>query len=143
MPFAAEWLYRKLGHRYFWSYVAFEIVSAFLVCLGTLALFALYTNATTSQFWRAFVVSEVAVAVGLVWAIHRAKHVAWPLIQWARDGKPAKDALLVWRTAAALPRDFVVCNGWQPFVIIGRPISAFVPADFRRAAFKAVILLRG
>ena len=28
MPFAAEWLYRKLGHRYFWSYVAFEIVSA-------------------------------------------------------------------------------------------------------------------
>src|SRR5437763_935452 len=143
MPFAAEWLYRRLGHRYFWAYVAFEITSAFLICLGTVGLFALYTNTTESQFWRAFGVSCAAVAVGLVWAMRRAHGLADPLIDWVRDGKPASRALLAWRTAAALPRDFVVCNGWQPFVIVGVPIALFVTIDFKLPAYSALIIFVG
>src|SRR5437764_962763 len=143
VPFAADWLYRKLGHRYFWAYVAFEITSAFLICLGTVGLFALYTNTTESQFWRAFGVSCIAVAVGLVWAMRRARGLSDPLIDWVHDGKPASRALLAWRTAVALPRDFVVCNGWQPFVIIGVPIALFVTIDFKLPAYSALIIFVG
>ena len=50
MPFAADWLYRRLGHRYFWAYAVFEVGSAFVITLGTVGLFALYTSATTAQF---------------------------------------------------------------------------------------------
>src|SRR5436190_22687414 len=110
MPFAADWLYRRLGHRYFWAYVAFEVSSACLICLGTVALFALYTPTTESQFWRALAAAEIAVAIGLVWVMRKARVLADPIVEWLRDGKPASRALLAWRTAAALPRDLVVAT---------------------------------
>src|SRR3954447_5358779 len=126
MPFAFEWLYRKLGPGYFWAYCLFEVASAFVITLVTLAIFSLYIETTAAQFWRAFVVAEVAAGIGLVWAMHRAKGLAWPLVAWVRAGKPADGALDAWRRAASIPRDFVVCNGWQPFLIVGAPIALVV-----------------
>jgi adenylate cyclase len=143
VPFAADWLYRRLGHRYFWAYVVFEVTSAFLICLGTIGLFALYTDATTSEFWRAFVVADAAVAVGLFWVMRKARALAEPLVAWIRDGKPAAGALTAWRTAAGLPRDFVVANGWQPSVIVGAPISVFITADFGLPWYSALIIFAG
>ena len=46
MPFLFERAYRRMGKSYFLLYVAFEFVSAFVVCLATLGLFALYTDPT-------------------------------------------------------------------------------------------------
>ncbi|MFL5895433.1 MAG: adenylate/guanylate cyclase domain-containing protein [Thermoleophilaceae bacterium] len=143
MPFAAEWLYRKLGYRYFWAYVVFDVVSAFIITLATLGLFVLYTDASASEFWRAFVVSEVCVGIGLVWIMARARGLLMPLVRWVRHDMPADGALEVWRTAAALPRDFVVGNGWQPFVIIGVPISLFATIDFHLPWYSALILFAG
>ena len=47
MPFLFERAYRRLGKSYFVLYVAFEFVSAFVVCLATLGLFRLYTDPST------------------------------------------------------------------------------------------------
>src|SRR4051795_12592785 len=103
MPFAADWLYRRLGHRYFWAYVAFEAMSAYLTALGTLAIFALYTHVSAEDFWRAVVVSDLAVTAALIVAEKRAYRLAAPIVDWIRAGKPDSGALVVWRTAARLP----------------------------------------
>src|SRR3954449_12984880 len=114
MPFAAEWLYRRLGPHYFWAYAAFEVVTAWVTCAGTLGIFALYTpHLTAGQFLRAFVVSEAAVTLALVWTEKRAYRLTRPLLRWLRDGKPESGALLAWRAAAALPREFALESGWQ------------------------------
>ncbi len=52
MPFLFERAYRRMGKNYFLLYVAFEFVSAFVVCLATLGLFSLYTDPSTSEFSR-------------------------------------------------------------------------------------------
>ena len=59
MPFASEWLYRRLGWRYFWAYVLFDVVSAFLITLGTLFIFNLYVDASRRSWLRAVVVTEL------------------------------------------------------------------------------------
>jgi hypothetical protein len=51
MPFASDWLYERLGWRYFWAYAVFEVTSAWLITAGTLGIFVLYTDVTARQFW--------------------------------------------------------------------------------------------
>ncbi|MFL5842029.1 MAG: adenylate/guanylate cyclase domain-containing protein [Thermoleophilaceae bacterium] len=143
MPFASEWLYRRLGHRYIWAYVAFDVGSAVLITLGTLGLFALYTDASAGEFWRAFVVAEVCATVGLVWAMRRAKGLVWPLVEWLRAGRPPEGALDAWQRAASIPRDFVVWNAWQPFFIVGVPIAFFLTLDFKLPWYSGVIIFAG
>jgi adenylate cyclase len=143
MPFASEWLYRRLGWRYFWAYAIFDVTSAFLITLGTLGIFVLYSDVSPAQFWRAFAVTDVCVTIGLVWVMLRVKGLVVPLIDWLRAGKPADGALDAWERAARLPRDFVVANGWQPFVIIGIPIAAIVTADFGLPWYSGLIIFAG
>ena len=61
MPFLFGKAYERLGKRYFWLYVAFEFVSAFIVCLATVGLFALYTDPSSSEFWTIAAFAEVCV----------------------------------------------------------------------------------
>lgn len=143
MPFASEWLYRRLGWRYFWAYVVFDVVSAFLTTLGTLAIFALYTETTLAEFARAAAVSFLCVAIALAWTMKRAWGLLGPLVAWLRDGKPAAGALTAWERAARLPRDLVVANGWQPFLIVGVPLSIFMTVDFGLQWYSALVIFAG
>src|SRR4051812_3829165 len=143
MPFASEWLYRRLGWRYFWAYAAFDVISVLLITLGTLGIFVLYTDASATQFLRAFVVAEVCATAGLVWAGLRARGVVRPLVDWLREGKPASGALEAWQGAARLPRDFTVANGWQPFLIVAAPIAIFVTIDFKLPWYSAFVIFAG
>jgi adenylate cyclase len=143
MPFASEWLYRRLGWRYFWAYAVFDVVSALLITAGTLGIFVLYTDASAAEFWRAFAIAELATVLGLAWVMLKAKPLVWPLVEWVRDGKPASRALDAWERAARLPRDFTVANGWQPFLIVGLPISFLVALDFGLPWYSALIIFAG
>ena len=143
MPFASEWLYKRLGWRYFLAYAAFDVFSALLITAGTLGIFVLYTDVSVNEFWRAFVIAESATVIGLVFVMARAKSLAWPLVEWLREGKPASGALDAWVRAARLPRDFAVQNGWQPFVVIGVPISVFMVLDFGLPWYSAVVIFAG
>src|SRR3954453_22500619 len=143
MPFAFEWLYRRLGWRYFWAYAVFNLVSSFFITLGTLFIFSLYTDTSDEQFWRAFVISEVAVLIGLVWVMLRVRPFVLPMETWLKSGQPADDALDVWERAAALPRDFVLKDGWQVFVIIGIPIAVLVTIDFYLPWYSAIGIFVG
>ena len=143
MPFASEWLYKRLGWKYFFAYAAFDVTSALLITAGTLGIFVLYTDVSTEQFWTALVVAELATIAGLIFVMLRAKPLVLPLIGWLRDGKPASGALDAWQRAARLPRDFTVSNGWQPFVIVGVPISILLTIDFGLPWYSALVIFAG
>src|SRR5438045_5793712 len=102
MPFACEWLYRRLGWHYFWAYAVFEVTSAYIIALWTLGIFVLYADVTPEQFLRALVFAELAVTVGLVWVLRRAKGLVWPLVEWLRADKPRDGALDAWMRAARI-----------------------------------------
>lgn len=145
MPFvfSLDGLYRRLGSRYFLLYVVFDAVSAWVICLGTIGLFALYEPVTSEEFVRLLIVTEGCVALGLLYSGWTARKVARPLIDWMRQGRPAAGALEAWRTAAGLPRDFIVCNGWWPFAIVAVPISVYATIVFELPIYGAGIVFAG
>ena len=143
MPFAFEWLYRLLNHRYFWAYAAFEVVSAMFITAGTLGIFVLYTDPSWEELWKAAVVAEVAVIVALFISMRRARGMAQPLVEWLKAGKPAEGALDAWRRAAQIPRYFVISHGWPPFLVVGIPIAVFVTLEFDLPWYSGLIIFAG
>jgi adenylate cyclase len=143
MPFLFDRLYDRTGTRYFALYVVFEVVSAFVVCLATVALFALYTDNSPAEFWRVLAVAEATVALAVAYSMTKAWRLASPIIEWVRAGRPDEGALEVWRCAAMLPRRFVVTSGWQPFAIVGVPVAIYATIEFELPAYGAVIVFAG
>ena len=71
MPFLFGKAYRRMGKHYFLLYVVFEFFSAFVVCLATVGLFALYTDPSSSEFWTIAAFAEACVALStgfMLWA---------------------------------------------------------------------------
>ena len=95
MPFLFGKAYRRLGKHYFWLYVAFEFVSAFVVCLATVGLFALYTDPSSSEFWTIAAFAEVCVALSTGFMLWGGAKRVRPIIDWM-DGHG--DALEAWRS---------------------------------------------
>src|SRR5919109_723737 len=100
-------LYRRLGVRYFWLFVAFEVVSAWLICIATVGLFALYTRLSPTEFWEVAVFAELCVVAALTYTIVKTRKMAAPLIAWMKGGRDPRGALDTWRAAVSFPRDFV------------------------------------
>ena len=140
MPRAFEWLYRRLGKRYFLLYVLFELLSGVLITLATVGLFSLYENLPSATFWRAVIFAELSVAVAMIYAIHRTKEIAMPLVRWVDGGRDAAAAPEAWRRAVSLPREVVIANGWQPFAIVGIPIALFLTIELDLAWYSALVI---
>ena len=143
MPLTLDRLYRKLGRGYVWAFLAFYAVSAYIVSLATLALFALYEDMSAGEFWRIMVFTDLAVTGGLVYGFVKIKHRARPLARWVTGGKSPDDALETWRTAVSLPRDFVVETGIHPFVIVALPIAIYFPIELGLPFYSGVIVFAG
>ena len=140
MPFLFGRAYRRLGKHYFLLYVVFEFVSAFVVCLATIGLFALYTDPSSSEFWTIAAFAEVCVALStgfMMWG--GAKRVR-PIIDWM-EGRG--DALEAWRAAVQVPRELTLRVGWQPFLLIGIPVSVFATIQADLAPYSAFIIFAG
>jgi adenylate cyclase len=140
MPFLFGKAYKRLGKRYFWLYVAFEFVSAFIVCLATVGLFALYTDPSSSEFWTIAAFAEVCVALSTGFMLWGGAKRVRPIIDWM-DGHG--DALDAWRAAVEVPRELTLRVGWQPFLLIGVPVSIFATLEADLAPFNAFIIFAG
>jgi adenylate cyclase len=132
--------YRRMGKHYFLLYLGFEFVSAFVVCLATIGLFALYTEQSSSEFWRIALFAEVAVVVSTAVMMWSGSKRIRPIVDWMEGGG---DALGAWRAAVAVPRDFTLRVGWQPFLLIGVPVSIFATVEADLAAYSAFIIFAG
>ena len=132
------------GRAYFALYPLFEFVSAFLVCLGTVGLFALYTETSAGEFWRVVAVAEAATAAAITWSWIRAWKIAKPVVEWMKGGSSEEeDAVEVWRCAAAIPRRLVLGNGWRPFAVIGLPVSVYATLEFELPWWSGLIVFAG
>jgi adenylate cyclase len=140
MPFFFERAYRQMGRHYFLLYVVFEFVSAFVVCLATLGLFAMYTDMSGSEFWTIAIFADVCVALSTGYMLWRGSRRVRPILDWIESRTGALEA---WRAAVAVPRDLTLRVGWQPFLLIGVPVSIFATHVADLPAYSALIIFAG
>jgi adenylate cyclase len=140
MPFLFERAYRRMGRHYFLLYVVFEFVSAILICLATLGLFAIYTDPSASDFWTIAAFAEACVLVStalMMWG--GARHVR-PITDWT---KGEGDALEAWRAAVEVPRALTLNVGWQPFLLVGVPVAIFATVQADLEPYNAFVIFAG
>jgi adenylate cyclase len=140
MPFLFERAYRRLGKSYFLLYVAFEFVSAFVVCLATLGLFRLYTDPTASEFWAIVAFAEGCVFLATAFMMWNAARRVHPIVAWMEGQGGAMDA---WRAAVEVPRDLTLKVGWQPFLLIGVPVAIFATIVAGLPPYQGLIIFAG
>ena len=140
MSRAFQWLYRRLGKRYFLLYVLFEVGSGAVITLATVGLFSLYEDVASASFWRVVLFAELWVGVAMLYAIYRTKAVAMPLLRWIGGGRDPAAAPEAWRQAVSLPRQVVIANGWQPFAIVGIPIALFFTIELDLPWYSALVI---
>src|SRR5918994_5812491 len=140
MPFLFGRAYERMGKHYFLLYVAFELVSAFVVCLATLGLFALYTDPSSSEFWTIAVFAEVCVLLSTSFMMWNGARRVRPIVAWMEGPGDAREA---WRAAVEVPRELTLKVGWQPFLLIGVPVSVFATIEADLAPYSAFIIFAG
>ena len=140
MPFLFGRAYRRMGKDYFLLYVVFEFVSAFVVCLATVGLFALYTDPSSSEFWTVAAFAEVCVALSTAFMLWGGAKRVRPIIDWMEGHG---DALEAWRAAVEVPRELTLRVGWQPFLLIGVPVSIFATIKADLEPYNAFIIFAG
>jgi class 3 adenylate cyclase len=136
----AKWGWRRFGVRYFKLYAAFEVVSAFLIVVGTLGLLTLYEKVSAPEYWRSVLFSCACVAVSLSVGTWKFKRRARPLLEWAEGRGGAPEA---WRTAISLPVEFVTRGAWLPVALVAVPVSVFITVELDLPAYSVGILFGG
>jgi class 3 adenylate cyclase len=140
MPFLFGKAYQRLGKNYFLLYVAFEFASAFIVCLATVGLFSLYTDPSAHEFWTIAVFAEVCVALSTAFMLWFGAKRVRPIIAWMEDQGGAREA---WQAAVEVPRELTLRVGWQPFLLIGVPVSIFATNEAGLEPYNAFIIFAG
>src|SRR5690242_577069 len=122
----ASWGWRRFGVRYFGFYFAFEVVSAYAIAAGTVALLSLYQRMTLEQYALIVLLSFVCIALGIGFGAWRARGRMRPLLEWARGERGRAGAEEAWRSAVELPVEVVTRSLWQPAAFVAFPVSLFV-----------------
>ena len=137
-----EWLYRRLGSHYLAGIMAIDVASALLITLGTLGILRLYVDATTAEFLRIVAFAELAVLLGVVFIIASMWPVVRPVRRWL-DGDRSQDPAEVWRTALALPLQFVRRADRQGVFLVALPVSVFAVVELSLPFYSVLFLLLG
>src|SRR3954451_23421609 len=136
----ARWSWRRFGARYFKLYAGFEVVSAFLIMVGTLGLLTLYEKVGFGEFWVIVLFSCACVGVSLAVGTWKFARKARPLLEWARGPRDGDGAPEAWRTAISLPVEFVTRGAWLPVALVVTPVSVFITATLALPAYSVLIL---
>jgi adenylate cyclase len=139
----ARWAYRKLGHRYLYAYIAFEIVSAMTIALGTLGIFSLYQEMTGAEFQRIALVAWVCVMVALLSGSAKLRRDLKPLQAWIRGTREERGAVEAWRAAVSLPREVVIREAWRPALLVAVPVSIFITFELELPAYSVLVCAAG
>ena len=140
MSFFYEKAYRRMGSRYFLLYIAFEFFSAIVVALATLGLFALYTDPSASEFWLIAAFTEACVILSTGFMMWRGSRGVRPIVSWIET---RSEPLEAWRAAVAVPRELTLGVGWQPFLLVGLPVSVFATWVADLSPYSALIIFAG
>ena len=121
-------LYRRLGGRYPFVFLAVELHSALLIVAGTLALFSFYYQGTTSEYLMVLAIGLVLTEATIVITLVRVRPQLRP-IQAGIDGERDPDTTTrAWASAAGLPILGPTGQGGQvPKRACGATIDAVIP----------------
>ena len=143
MPFVFDRLYRRLGRVYFVAYGVFNVVSALIICLGTVGLFKLYEDPGSPEFWITLAFAEAVCLLTVVWVIIKGWFVVQPLTRWVGGERDEESSLAAWRAGVTFPREFVAGVGWKPFALVAIPVSVFATAYQDLPAYGGLIIFAG
>jgi adenylate cyclase len=139
----ARWAYRKLGPRYLYAYIGFEIVTALVIALGTIGIFSLYQEMTEAEFWRIVFVAWASTCVALLSSTGRLRRDIAPLTAWMRGTREERGAHAAWRAAVSFPREVVTREAWRPIVLVTIPVSAYIVFELGLPPHSLLVLTAG
>jgi class 3 adenylate cyclase len=143
MPFVFDRLYRRLGRAYFLVYSIFDVVSALVICLGTVGLFKLYEDPGTERFLVTLAFAETVCLVTVIWVVVRGWRIARPLYRWIGGQRDLDSSLEAWRTGVTFPRRFAAVSGWKPFALVSIPIAIFATVYLNLPPYSGLIVFAG
>jgi class 3 adenylate cyclase len=143
MPFVFDRLYQRLGRVYFVVYGVFNVVSALIICLGTVGLFKLYEDPGSTEFFITLAFAEAVVALTVVWVIVKGWFVTRPIQRWIGGQRDEESSLDAWRAGVTFPRQFVAGVGMKPFALVSIPIAVFATIYQDLPAYGGLILFAG
>jgi class 3 adenylate cyclase len=143
MPFVFDRLYRRLGRLYFAAYSVFNVVSALVICLGTVGLFKLYATFAADEFFITLAFAEAITFVTVLWVLYKGWCVARPVIRWVGGQRDESSTLAAWRNGVAFPREFVAVSGWKPFALASIPLAIFLTVYHDLPAYSGGIIFAG
>jgi class 3 adenylate cyclase len=139
----ARWAYRRLGSRYLYAYIVFEVVSALTIALGTVGIFSLYQDMTRQEFDRIVVFSWACVGLALLVGTKKMRRDLAPLQEWVRGERGERGALEAWRAAVSLPREVVMREGWRPMVFVVWPVAIYITAELDLPPWSLLVCAAG
>ena len=139
----ADWGWRRFGVRYFGGYFAFELVSAYAIAAGTVALLSLYQRMSLAEYTTIVLVSFACIAVGIGYGAWGARGRMRPLLEWARGERGRAGAEEAWRSAVELPVEVVTRSLWLPVLFVALPVSAFVTVYLGLPWYSELVVFAG
>lgn len=97
----ARFLYRRLGRRYKFVFVATQIPASVLVAVGVVGVLASYYHPSFADAILITATTSGFTAVGVAWALVRQRGELGHVVEWGRQGVPsAAETIAAWDAAA-------------------------------------------
>ncbi len=137
------WLYRKLGPRYPFGYIAVEMQSSFLISTGVVALFSFYYNAGERNFLLMLAVTLALTALSVIVVLFRVHRRTRPLADWIAGERSPGQTAAAWHAAVGLPLDLVKRDLPVPVFGVVIPASIFAVIQLDLSPLATIPLLIG
>jgi adenylate cyclase len=96
-------LYRRLGARYPFVFLAIELHSALFVVAGTLALFTFYYDGDLGEYLAVLAISLALTEFAILTTLVRARSRLRPLRAWIEGERDPESTQRAWSAAVGLP----------------------------------------
>jgi adenylate cyclase len=140
MERAFAWLYRRLGRRYLQAILAFEVVSALVICLATIGIIRIYVDMSAGEFWRIVAFGEFYVAIAMLVGTRRIARLTQPLSAWIDGARGREESLAAWRAAVSVPVEFTMWSIWRSTLLVCLPTAVFATLVLDLPAYSVPIL---
>lgn len=122
------WMYRRLGPRYPRVFVTLELLSAFVIAGGAVALLSFYYDAEREDVLSILAVTLGLTALALVVVLHRLYRRLRPIEQWIAGERDERSSLQAWGAAVMVPYDLVRRD--LPLPVLGVALLSSLVAAF-------------
>lgn len=123
---ALIWAFDRFGARYPRLVAALQFQVAHLVAAGGVWLLDLYVEMDRAQFWRIFLVTQVAVLIENTMALAVVFGLLRPADAWLRGDRSPVAATRAWRALVGLPLRFIRWGRFAPIALNVVPIAAYL-----------------